>query len=345
MASHRNDIGGCGLLWNCNRLSSVKSFQLSRIASPHSYPPHSHPPSPHLPTQPLFIALTESKLTSVDDIPPLPGYIHYHTPAVTDPLVPHRSESGGLILYIRSSVSSEHRPLLQHSSPYSLLVESHLPSIGRCILGVFYHREKDPNSLNSILKCMDSARTIGVPLVLVGDFNARHITWCSTTNSFGTRLFDYCSTSHLFVVNSLLAPHLPTRVSGSSSSTIDLLISSHPHLFASVHPDPSLEVSSDHIPLTFSINKKLHPNRHDRPPPYYRWRIEHGDWTKFTSIQNSLVNDFLPRLRHFTSLPSSPSSSSSSSSYQHHHCHHPGDIVHQLRPLHRADVELETVSS
>ena len=306
---NKNSSRWCALGWNCNSLDSIKQDQLNIIADSHSYPPHSRlTPSAHLSSQPLFIALTETKLTPLHTTPHLSDYNCYTNPAqLLQPPNPH-TVSGGLLLYVKSSISSEHRPVLQHHSPYCLLVQTSLPLIGRCIIGVFYHRVNDIDSLSSIFRSMSSACSTGLPVFFVGDFNSRHESWCTRTEPAGTRLFDYCNSNSLFVMNPILAPRRPTRPSTIAphlSSTIDLLITSHPHFISALQPSGSVRLSSDHLPLVFGgpVSKQQHI---DRPPPYYRWRVEKGDWLGFTELQQRVITPLLPRFHHLIAS-SSPS--------------------------------------
>lgn len=113
---------------------------------------------------------------------------------------------------------------------------------------------------------------------MVGDYNARHVDWCSKTNAAGSTLQQFCTLSSISVLNAVFAtqPREATWYSSKgdgSCSTIDLALATDTHLCRSCSPVLTLQLSSDHVPLA------------PPPcPPHYRWTPDKADWPYFREL-------------------------------------------------------------
>mmetsp|Transcript_23103 Transcript_23103/g.40866 ORF Transcript_23103/g.40866 Transcript_23103/m.40866 type:complete len:759 (+) Transcript_23103:1316-3592(+) len=88
-------------------------------------------------------------------------------------------------------------------------------------------------------------------ILLIGDFNARHISHCSRTNALGRLLLEVSDTLGIQVLNQ---PQVPTYYrSKKPSSTIDLAVST-PELVHSVNVLTEWGVGSDHLPIAAHLN-------------------------------------------------------------------------------------------
>ena len=252
-----------------------------------------------LPGAPAFVAITESKRIDLimDGKYPapiaLPGYRVEWQPAVRTGLGTshHEGLSGGLVLFIHSSLSAERIPLL--CTPHSLFVKIGLPgSRTHTVLGVVYRRAADPNSTASLLKILAQARTFDLPLLAVGDYNARHVDWCSKTSTAGNALQQFCTLSGISVLNAVFAtqPREATWYSSKgdgSCSTIDLALATDTHLYRSCSPVLTLQLSSDHVPLVITSTPPADSAAAPPPrPPHYRWTPEKADWPYFRELLN-----------------------------------------------------------
>src|SRR6185312_8944327 len=85
------------ILWNCNSFGSTRQDQLSILLNDDLFSTSFSPPR-----HPLFVALTETKLISPPDPPPISSdYYCYVVAASSDPSSPWAA-SGGLSLYLHS---------------------------------------------------------------------------------------------------------------------------------------------------------------------------------------------------------------------------------------------------
>jgi hypothetical protein len=271
----------------------------------------------NLKSPPAFIAITESKRTDLkmdgkySASIALPGYRVEMQSAVRtgrgDSV--HQGLSGGLVLFIHSSLSCERIPSL--CTPHSLFVRVGLPgSPSHTILGVIYRRSVDSDSTASLLKIIAQSLLLQLPTIILGDFNARHSSWCSKSTPAGNQLHDFCVTSYLTVLNQ---PRVPTWYSGKAgvgNSTIDLALVSDPHLYASCVPDRSLRLTSDHVPLVISSAPPAAASaRSPLPsrPIHSRWRTESADWSLFRDIQTAAAPRLMTRLRAYAAAPNEES--------------------------------------
>ena len=257
-----------GVIWNCN--SIVAHSRLSQLLLL---------TSPHAPARPLFVALSESKLSAADPVPPLHGYTSFTSPAVaTD----GGGLSGGLALYVRANIPCSLATDITGDSGGSVLfVRIMLPGVGLTVLGVCYRRPI-PSSpcLARILAATKRALASHMPVLLCGDFNAHHESWSrGLANPAGRQVRSFCDVHDLTVLNSLFCPMASTL--SARESTVDLVVSSHPHHFTSLTCEPDLPLSSDHVPLVLRGGDAGSGAARAPAVEYSRWDIEHADWPMF----------------------------------------------------------------
>ena len=281
---------------------------------------------------PLFVAITESKLVSLDSQPQLklPGYLVEYQPAVRSggqfdlqQMQDVRAGwSGGLILYLRNSLSFTRVPVLCNT--YCLFVKVGLPYEQRhSLVGVCYRRAADPQSLEIIMRTIAAALEFGLPLILLGDFNARHRNWCTTTTTAGAHLAAFTAASDLTILNQEHCPRIPTHLSTSrdSASSIDLVIASNPYSFSSLTPRPDLPLTSDHVPLLLTSFPGVAPSSSSSsspPPPRYRWTPEHADWQLFADMQTDAAPSLTTTLNTLIASPLPASATTRAARQQHH---------------------------
>ena len=165
------------------------------------------------------------------------------------------------------------------------------------VLGVIYRRAADPNSTESILKIIAEARSLDLPLLVVGDYNARHVEWCSKTSTAGSKLQQFCTLSGITVLNALFAtqPREPSWYSSKgdgSCSTIDLALATDTQLYQSCSPVPTLQLTSDHVPLVITSTVPSASTAPPPRPPHYRCTLEKADWPYFRELLHGALLGF-----------------------------------------------------
>ena len=298
------------------------------ISSPDPVAPGPRPPSPTLGTppepravsgldpvpggppewmstkRPDFIALTETKRVSLavsakSDLQlSLPEYQLEWQPANRTGIrsIGHEGVSGGLMLFIRSTLPFVRIPSL--CNPHCLFVKVGLAgSRTHTIVGVVYNRVTDPQSIEIILRTIACALLLELPVVILGDFNARHGSWCTKVNPAGNKLSAFCARSDLTILNQIYCPRVPTW-RGKDGSTIDLVIASQPESIASLTPLPLLPLSSDHVPLLLTGAARTSPSPSPTTPRavHYRWTPERANWSLFTQIQDDAASRLFDRM-------------------------------------------------
>ena len=106
---------------------------------------------------------------------------------------PNRQHGGGLVIYTLSDICTVRRPDLEHPDIECLAIQVTLSS--NTIQNIsFFACYRPPSEspdvfFNTLSSLLDAASKESSYLTLLGDFNAKHSTWDSQTNSAGTRLF------------------------------------------------------------------------------------------------------------------------------------------------------------
>lgn len=244
------------ILWNCHSLNPNHLSQLAIFSSDH---------------HPSIIALCETKRNPNSPIPKLPGYTWYGCD--------HAANTGGVGLFVSSRLASSARPLPPSSSSsptpkpvtaQSVFVEVSIPSLARSILiAVIYCPPHSALHWAATYSCIRAAASLAsssnIPLLLLGDFNARHSDFGDMKSSSdpadstrGTHLINLCTQLHLHILNSTLCYGSPTFP--SSNSILDLAITTDPSLIASFQPQPALRLLSDHLPMIGRFSNHLSPS-------------------------------------------------------------------------------------
>src|ERR1700710_196959 len=181
------------------------------------------------PHPPSIIALVEthwsdqapSRPGATSALPTLPGYswVHRH----------HSNRSGGLAVLMHDSIACLPMTSLNtQSNPNSASPTSasavlwhtiRFPNTPPFLLGVGYLApsdvENDSVATEAMCKSLQRAAAVGLPLVLVGDFNLRHPDWLDFDgggNSVPPHTFaTYLSSSSLTILNAVLMPGQFTR--------------------------------------------------------------------------------------------------------------------------------------
>jgi hypothetical protein len=229
----------------------------------------------------------------------LPGYAVVHQPATrtTTTGSVSGSTSGGLVLFIRTSLSFARLPTL--CNPYCLFVRVGLPgSRSHTVVGVVYRRHADPKSLDIITKTIASAMMLELPILVFGDYNARHTSWCTISNGAGHKLVEFIDAADLTVLNESFCPQQPTWSGKGRRSTIDLVLTSNPEAYASLAPAPQLRLSSDHFPLVLTAAHPQSSPPSSAPPapkraPHYRWTPERADWDLFKRLLDLSEGEYI----------------------------------------------------
>ena len=281
------------VVWNCNSIAAHSRLAQLQLLT-----------SPHAPSRPLFVALTESKLDAAAPVPPLYGYTSFAAPAAA---TGGGGLSGGLALYVRSNIPcSVAADITGDGGDSVLFVRLMIPGVGLTLLGVCYRRPI-PSSpcLARILAATKRALATHMPVLLCGDLNAHHESWSrGLPNPAGRQLRTFCDVHDVSVLNSLHCPMVSTL--HAHQSTVDLVLSSHPHLFASLSCEPSLPLSSDHVPLV--LHGLVAGSGAPRPPAveYSRWDIEHADWPFFRQLLDETGAATLASIQATLSSPALP---------------------------------------
>lgn len=202
---------------------------------------------------------------------------------------PYSKKTGGVSLFARPSIRP--RLDLQRSCPDVCFAEIPGPAdIDVLLVGTFYHRANDPGDhFQSILDCINSACATGMPLLLVGDFNAHHPAWQegTTRDTAGRDLYDTILNNNLTIVNNLFptSRNCITRVGNRSqrSSVLDLILTNIPNVWTSCTVLDRNYLDSDHFPVVITANRSSHSHVHVPPSIRVKWDFKNADWERFTS--------------------------------------------------------------
>jgi hypothetical protein len=274
------------VFWNSRGLRRhLTTGALHSLTDPSLTP---HPPS--------IIALAEthwsgqgpSRKHATDVLPTLPGYswVHRH----------HSNRSGGLaILYHDSVACLPMTSLNEQSNPISASPLSasailwhtiRFPNTPAFLLGVGYLApsdvECDSAATEALCRSLQLAVAVGLPLVLVGDFNLRHADLLDFNGGGNPvppqALATYLSSASLTILNAVLMPGQYTRPSDRVDSTlgsiIDLAITNAPQLVVSMDTDLHDSLDSDHYPITMTMDlKPQQPPSPDYSRPRKQWSV------------------------------------------------------------------------
>ena len=170
----------------------------------------------------------------------------------------------------------------------SIFVEVVLPShLHPIIIGSVYCTPNDKQQWallrSTMIAATNYSRNNNIELIIFGDINARHSSFgdqfiglnssSSTIHPRGTNLVALADDLNLSIMNSLLCYGRATY--HRSQSILDLVISSNPSLIATLTPDNSIDLVSDHTPLRGSFSKPKQQS--SSPPPHPTNNRQHGN--------------------------------------------------------------------
>ena len=187
-----------------------------------------------------------------------------------------------------TSLNAQSNPIsASHTSASAVLWHTiRFPNTPPFLLGVGYlapsEVASDSVATEAICKSLQLAAAVGLPLVLVGDFNLRHPDWLDFNgggNPVPPQTFaTYLSTASMTVLNAVLMPGQYTRPSDREGSTvgsiIDLAITNAPHLVVAMDTDFSHSLDSDHYPITMTMDlKPQQPPSPEYSRPRTQWSV------------------------------------------------------------------------
>ena len=218
-----------------------------------------------------MVAITETWLTSnVFNNEILPNqYIIYHND--------RRSRGGGVLIAVRTHIISKLLP--SPTNLEMLTVELKLPK--RLILCVVYLPPDPTSSQIRSLSDHISQFQQSHSVVLLGDFNLPHINWETMCGNCRASE-DLCDMT--FELNLVQLITYPTHIHGN---ILDLILTNDEDLITnvSVNSPECSQISSDHFPISFSINQNCLPLHNTTTLQAY-------DYSKadFTSMNDFILN-------------------------------------------------------
>lgn len=255
----------------------------------------------HHPDPPLVICLAET----FHDTPPT--LVHYtahsfsHTYSIKKARrTGTRSNSGGCIVYTHNDLPvtplpsiSVFRPNIE--SPTSLVwFKLRLPSSpSHLLLGFCYLQPNASISDLLAINCsVDDALALHLPVLLLGDMNARHAEWSpGAPNTQGRTIKTLIDTHNFTLLNSVYAPFQPTFRSGS---VLDLALTNDPSV-SSFQILSHSGLDSDHEPIlvTFPDSAANGPNS---SKPHTKWRTDQADWKQYQEALDRGIDVLRPLL-------------------------------------------------
>jgi len=286
--------------WNAHSLTR------DRLSALHLFAASSHP---------CVFFLCETKLDPMCSPPTVRGYSFYSKPL--------SRLSGGTALLVASSVSnspvvSRRRQDLELSD-HVLVAEAKFPFLNTPILLVSLYHHRCVNSISnpcwsSLKASLSACHATGLPMLAVGDYNARHRSWDSfCSDAFGVDLVDFCPSIESVVLNSMFCPGFPTFP--QAGSVIDLVVTSDPSIISNVSPASEFPLLSDHYPLRIDFVTSDCPTDSPRTT-HTRQDFDRADWQYFSSflanISSRVKTDVNFALRGHHSSPAEACASANS---------------------------------
>ncbi len=244
--------------------------------------------------QPLILAISETWLDSnISDGSFLPaGYI---TACRTDRV---GRRGGGVLIACQDQLSFKERRDLCHWEESSW-VEVQLHSSCPLLVGCYY---RPPLGTTQVVNCFTSSlettfariNLASTNVIIVGDFNATHSSWCTldTTTSTGRLLHQTFLTLGLHQFNSSRT-HLDSN--GRLTSLLDLLLVSKTQLVHSATTLPPI-ANCDHLPILCKLSRSLKSFQSNRTrriwcyakadPGKLNDELRHSDWMPVSKAEN-----------------------------------------------------------
>jgi Reverse transcriptase (RNA-dependent DNA polymerase)/Endonuclease-reverse transcriptase len=215
----------------------------------------------------------------------LPGFVTH--------AFPFRADSSGTVHYVHNNLQYRQLPRLHHQSKDgSSIIFSQLCVNGLTFfLGTVYiNPAATRDTSNAIIQVVERACRVSSPVLLLGDFNARHPFFGDPILNPNAKARDLVATIRnlsLSVLNTINHRGIATR----GKSVLDLAITNRPDLFALAIDAFHIlgkNSSPDHLSLSIHVRG---PTLATAPPALHarRWCVNKADWSKY---HNATQNHF-----------------------------------------------------
>lgn len=166
---------------------------------------------------------------------------------------PDATRGGGVAILVRNGISySKLETSTRAIEAVGITVAADPTPVN--IIAVYYPGSNNRATLCQFRRDIRQLCSIDESFFLVGDLNARHRLWyCAKSNKAGRVLHQEYESTDFYIH----APETPTRIPAGRGrpSTLDLVISNN--LVQMSRPITHVELSSDHLPVTFTINAEI----------------------------------------------------------------------------------------
>lgn len=221
-------------------------------------------------TNSIDIAIITEAGTDNDLYGPLANYSFFHANH------PHIGNTHGTLIAARHPLQLTHLPALSFTTPpphtstaiHTVHITHPRLTLPFSHIAATYAAPKDQTNAEALIGHLSS---IADSLLLIGDFNAHHADWDAYTTPANRHTGDTIRSATraigLHCLNSTLAPHTPTHISGS---TIDLVFTPTPTAFHSMTA-PQNTIATDHFPVIITL-QPLADTSTTPPHTHHRWR-------------------------------------------------------------------------
>lgn len=150
---------------------------------------------------------------------------------------------------------------------------------------------------------LDILTSVGDKVLIVGDLNARHITWKNhTNNSNGNTLYTYTTNNNITILHTTDPTHFP--VNNMTPTYVDILINKNVQDITKPISSPAL--TSDHNPILFQI-KNINKENHKQIITSYKstdWKTFKQELDNNIKIKKNILSphEIDDELRNFTNV-------------------------------------------
>ena len=181
---------------------------------------------------------------------------------------------GGVAAYVKNNIYAKVRDDLNIDSLEMLWLETNLDK-SRFLLGVVYRPPDSPAAFwDDFQSAIDLAKLGGInDIIIAGDLNS------DTVTNNGKKLKSFIERNNLY-----MHIHEPTRITPTSETCLDQIITSRLHIVKSVHVKPPV-ATNDHCTVGAVFNLKI---QHDKAYQRHVWQYDKGDYAGLNhAIQNT----------------------------------------------------------
>jgi endonuclease/exonuclease/phosphatase family metal-dependent hydrolase len=264
---------------------------------------------------PAILAIQEAHVSPPFSFPTHPNYNHTY---IQIPNKPH-----GMLIYFHSSLN--YVPVQNiPSSPYtshgnSIVTWHHVSSPilrTQFILASVYIDAglsvADFKTFTSYITATQS--NYACPSIIIGDFNARHSSWDSTSNTLGNQTYQLTIDHHmsnalplcplqkpLTLLNRqfLLPNQQPAFTRPIAKTCIDLAFTSHPNIITDF--TTSYLLPSDHLPIIITLATKA--PRQQQQNFHETWSLNKADWNSYQLLLTDLLTPWINKSAALALLP------------------------------------------